>query len=113
MAQIEGKYMVVRGTTYKVKVPWQATGEQLAATRHRVEWLAQHNGEPFPLELLEEFVTAKIPTISEWQRKLALARELAARQLRAPLLGAQLSIPLPVTTIDNDMVEKYNFLRSI
>ena len=82
MAQIDGKYMVVAGTSYKVKIPWQATPEQLAATRHRVEWLANHNGVPFPIALLEEFVAAKIPTIVEWQRNLAAAR--AAPQPVAP-----------------------------
>ena len=90
MAQIEGKYMVVPGTVYKVKIPWQANDAQLTATRHRVEWLANHNGEPFPLTLLEEFVAAKIPTISEWQRKLDAAKAVA------PVIPVQPIAPAPV-----------------
>ena len=115
MAQIEGKYMVVPGTAYKVKLPWQATPEQVAATQHRVEWLANHNGEPFPLPLLEEFVAAKIPTIAEWQRKLAAARCVAAPQLAAsvpiqqlpPTQLASTQVNTPTLT---DTVEKCTFL---
>ena len=95
MAQIDGKYMVVPGTNYKVKIPWQATPEQLTATRHRVEWLANHNGQPFPIALLEEFVATKIPTNSEWKRKLATAR--AAPHVPAALpVATTVALPAPL-----------------
>ena len=84
--------MVVPGTSARVKIPWMATQQQLDASRHRVEWLAKYNGAPFSVALLEEFVAAKIPTISEWQRKLAAAR--AAPHLAAPVVAAQVVVPV-------------------
>ena len=100
MAQIDGKYMVVPGTHYKVKIPWEATEQQLTATRHRVEWLTNHNGQPFPLDLLEEFVAANIPTQSEWKRKLVAAR--AAPQPVAP--------PAPIQPAANSKRVQYSFV---
>ena len=102
MAQRDGNYMVVPGTSARVKIPWMATQQQLDASRHRVEWLAKYNGAPFTVELLEEFVAAEIPTKSEWQRKLAAARaapqpaaRVVAPQLVVPLLAPQIATPLP------------------
>ena len=56
MAQIEGRYLVNPGWKIRVKLPWQATPEQIEVSRRRLMWLIDHPGTPYPADLQQEML---------------------------------------------------------
>ena len=53
-------YLQVPGSKTVVKVPPNATPQQLAVLHRKVDWLAHHNGRPYPPELQRDMIAAKV-----------------------------------------------------
>ena len=76
MAEIEGRYLVYPGSKTRVKLPWQATEEQIEVSRRRLMWLIDHPGTGYPAQLQQEM----------FKHAIGFAARLTTKGATAPVL---------------------------